>query len=67
MVLHEKDGVVARHDIHGISGATSELAQPVWSSAAAGTTCRPTESGLPFTPGRTAVVDDLTDYDVAVR
>lgn len=38
---------VARHDIHSMFRATSEPAQPVWSSATPGTTCRPTESGSP--------------------
>jgi len=66
MVLHEKDRVVARHDVHGMfrgdirAGTTGVVIGHCGHDM-------PTY-GIRFsiTPGRTAVVDDLTDDDVAV-
>jgi hypothetical protein len=67
-VLHEKDRVVARHDIHGMfrgdirAGTTGVVIGHCGHDMP---TYRIRFTNI--TPGRTAVVDDLTDDDVAVR
>jgi len=65
MVLHEADRVIATHDIHGMF--RGDIRQ-----GTTGVVIGHCGSDLPtyrvrfnILPGRTAVVDDLTEYDIA--
>ena len=67
MVLHEKDRGVARHDTHGMFRGDIRVGTNGVVIGDCGHE-RPTyRIRFIITPGRTAVVDDLTDDDVAVR
>ena len=67
MVLHEADRVVATHDIHGLSGSDIH-------KGTAGIVISHCGSDMPTyrvrfntMPGMTAVVSDLTEWDIAKR
>ena len=66
-MLHEKDGVVARHDIHGIFRGDIRAGTTGVVIGHCGHDMPTYRIRFTITPGRTAVVDDRTDYDVAVR
>ena len=67
MVLHEKDRVVARHDIHGMFRGDIRAGTNGVVIGHCGHDMPTYRIRFSITPGRTAVVDDLTDDDVAVR
>ena len=65
MVLHETDRVVATHDIHGMSrGDIRRGTTGVVIGHCGGSDVQTYRVRFNVVGGRTAVVDDLTDYDI---
>ena len=65
MVLHEADRVVATHDIHGMFKGDVRQGTSGVVIGHCGSDIQTYRVRFNVMPGKTAVVDDLTDWDIA--
>ena len=65
MVLHEADQVVATHDIHGMFRSDIRKGTTGVIIGHCGHDIPTYRVRFNVIPGRTAVIDDLTEYDIA--